>query len=276
MKQLLNICLIAAMMLTSINAIAQDTQYKAKVKQLLISSSQLVNLNKPNEISTYAILAQQVDSTLTKKEAQKLTQEYMDTRLIDMFVDLFTPLYFENFTETELTNLINFYQTDNGKRLAECINKLNSVEVQTILADKIQDAIMAIAFGKEAPHVACAAPESFMQKFDQFNQYAQLNRKTDLIINALKSRTENSPEAIKVYDNLSKYLNTESRGIYGSMFYMAYTEDDMNLLIASCDTPERKKMIEMTNTISANTMEIGFAIVRDFKEWIKQHKNQQN
>lgn len=276
MKQLLNICLITAMMLTSVNAIAQDSQYKAKVKQLLISSSQLENLTKPNEISVYAILAQEVDNSLTEEEATKLTQEYMNTRLIDLCVDLFTPYYYEKLTEDELTNLSNFYQTDNGKRLAECSNKLNSVEVQAVLAEKIQAGIMAVAFGNEAPHVTCDAPESFMKKFDQFNQYAQFSEKTELIINSLKSKTGNSPEVIKVFDNLSKYLNTESRGIYGSMFYMAYTENDMDLLIASCNTPEGKKMQEMANIISANTMEIGFAIVKDFRDWVKQHKNQQN
>lgn len=275
MNRLFRVTLVATLLLACIDASAQSVQYKAKVKQLLISTAQIINnFNKPNVIPTYTKLVLQSDSTLTMGQAQKLTQEYMDTRFVDLCADMFTPYYYEQFTEDELDNVINFYETDSGKRMAWCSNKLNSPEVQNVLVEKMQAGILAIALGKEVPHVTCDVPDSFMEKFDRFSQVAQFGAKTDLIINSLKSNAGNSPEAIKVYDNLKKFLNTESRGIYGTMFYMAYTEDDMDILIAHYNTPEGKKLQEMANTISACTMEIGAVVVKDLQEWIKQYKKQ--
>lgn len=269
MKRLTNILLALSMIMVCFSANAQDANYKAKVKQLMSASGDLKTLLAESNINNYATIAKNTVPALTEQRAHQLASKYMNTQMMDVCADLFAPIYYEQCTTDDLDKVIKFYKTPKGQRIAECNAKLQTPEIQQMTSTVIQEGLYAIIYNVEPKHVTCEAPASYMEKFNQLNKCLNLEKRCELVMQSLTPIFSQLPDGDKILEKTIKYLKDEYIGIYGSMFYKVYTEEDLDTLIAFCNTPEGWKMQSLGNTISAKFLQYGVNIVSDFQEWIK-------
>jgi uncharacterized protein len=114
MKKSLLILLFAVT--TSVAASAQSKTYPATLKKYLEASGSMTNFK--SAVSSMMGSFRSMNNTVPDEVWKELEKEFLGTSLDDL-VTMLTPVYEKHMTEGDLNDVIKFYNSPSGKKLAE-------------------------------------------------------------------------------------------------------------------------------------------------------------
>jgi hypothetical protein len=132
---------IAILIIGSISSFAQDAKYKATLKTMLQVGGTEETFK--TAISQMFGMFRQQRSEVPVEIWNELEKSMSQTSL-DELVDMFAPIYFKHITQAEMEEIIKFYRTPAGKKLAEKTPAITqeSMEVGQQWGMKIGQAVM--------------------------------------------------------------------------------------------------------------------------------------
>jgi hypothetical protein len=114
MKKILFILLIAVT--ASVTASGQSKTYQATLKKYLEASGSMSAFK--SAVSSMMGSFKQMNNSVPDEVWKELEKEFLGTSLDDL-VTLLTPVYERHMTEADLNEIIKFYNSPTGKKLAE-------------------------------------------------------------------------------------------------------------------------------------------------------------
>lgn len=275
MKKLL---LFAMLLLSATMAMAQaaasgpSDEYKTLCRQI----TDEVNTNAAfapgtQNFENYVFIAKSAAPGLTDAEARRLTENYMNVRMNEISAENVMPFYQKYLSVNDLKQVLAFYRTPAGKRIADGVIKMQAPEVQGIISNWLSPALMSVMMGGKVDPAPCHQSEAFMKAFDRADRVCDFRSTLDIMLKNMKEALVSMDNGDELYEQMATLMTQNSRALFAEMYGMVYTHEDMEALASFYETQYGVKMAKAVKEISANAVNDGMRIVNDFQNWIISH-----
>lgn len=261
------VCLVSSQ-----TAIAQTAEYKALVREATLATKSLA-LCAPgtNAYEGYLAMAKQVSPGISDGRVRQLTDAYMSERMLDITVENTLGYHMKYINAEELKQVIAFYNSPEGQRIADGIVQLQTPGVQAVITNWLQPALTNVLSGKKAKPMKTTQSKEFMQALKRVDAKAHITDALNNMMTAIEPQITSLPNGTRMMEELRTLLNANATTLFAEMYGQVYTTADLNALADFYETPAGGKWTQVSLECTANAGPDGQKIVNDFQQWISEH-----
>ncbi len=248
------------------SSLAQESYQDLVGKYLLVSGGLQ---------SAEAVISPIID--INKKESPNIPEDAwprIKEIMIDFFknniVEMYAPIYKKHISENELRDIIKFYESPAGKKLAdenphiaaECM--AGAEELGKRLNNEILQVLNSESYLKDAEtnntHNVSSAKDSYSKLLDEFflasGTFQGLEASVDPIIEMNKKRSKNIPEDAwpRIKEIIADFFKNNIVEMYAPIYKKHISENELKEIIKFYESPAGKKLAEKNPAILTEAM----------------------
>lgn len=265
---------LVLMALLPVTVLAQQISQNTLKQVLMLSGNldQYVN-QSPEAMQSFVSMAKMYNPALSDAQAQEKIKAYMKEQVVEDLSEVMAP-YFTTMTEAEGKALIKEFSTPENQAMIKRVS-VASLQQSNQISQQTVGAMQQIMMGQEpAPIAYEESTESYRSKFDEYCNLFDLEAQITSAMGGVSQMLEMVPAeqrapVEKALKGVTEYMSTNIRPMTFNMFRNALTEDDLQRYIDIYSTPAGKHMLEGTQNMTSDLMNVMMQFTAKMMENLK-------